>query len=360
MAARDFYEVLGVDRQASLEEIKKAYRKLALQYHPDKNPGNREAEERFKEAALAYEVLSDAGKRAEYDERGRRAFEAAHAEDFDFEGVSVEEILGRHGDLFESLFGRGFHAQRPARQRGHDLESEVRVAFRTAALGGQVELTLAGGRSCAACNGRGTQGDEPACPRCGGSGRVTRQSSERGQFFSVTSGCPECGGSGLSAAAACAPCRGTGVVEGERRVTVTIPEGARDRAVLRLRGLGAPGRRGGPPGDLLLHLRVAPDPVFRRKGDDIRVEVDVMAPQAVLGGSVRVPTLRGEATVKIPPRTAAGDTLRLRGQGIRGGDQLVCVRVAVPREPTDEELRLYRELERLSGDGAPGGGQRRT
>ncbi len=347
MTGKDLYEVLGVARDASPEEIKRVYRRLALQYHPDKNPGDKQAEERFKEITLAYEVLSDVEKRTEYDERGRRGFEAAHAGEYDWQDISVEEILGRHSDLFSSLFGRGFHARRPAEQRGHDLESELRIDFRTAALGGKVELTLGGGKPCADCNGKGTLGAERRCSRCGGSGRITQRTAEEGQLFSVTSSCPDCGGSGLDPGAACDACGGTGVVAGERRVTVTIPAGSRDDQTLRLRSLGGPGFRGGAPGDLLLHIRVEPDPRFRREGNDLHVDADVPAPVAVLGGKVSVPTLNGEATVTVPEGTSAGNKLRLKGEGVANGDLLVHVRVTVPRKPTDEERDLYRRLAEL-------------
>jgi len=344
---RDVYEVLGVARDASPDEIKKAYRKLAVKYHPDKNPGDKAAEEKFKEVSLAYEVLSDPAKREEYDRRGQRGYEQAHEGAFSPEDVSVEDILGRYGDIFGSFFGPQFHQRQPAARRGHDLETELRVDFRTAALGGKVEVTLGGGRPCPRCEGRGTKGTERSCGTCGGSGRVTRQAREEGQLFSVTSVCPDCGGSGLEPGSACAECNGSGVVSGDRRVTVSIPKGARDGQVLRLRGLGGPGTRGGPPGDLLLHLHVKPDPRFRREGRDLHVDADVPAPTAVLGGKVAVPTLEGTATVTVPPDTGAGGTLRLKGQGIDGGDLYVHVRITVPSPANEEQRELYRRLSGL-------------
>jgi molecular chaperone DnaJ len=344
MEDRDLYEVLGVARDASLEDIKRAYRKLALANHPDKNPGDPRAEERFKEATAAYEVLSDAEKRAEYDDRGARAYRDAHAPEFDYRSFSFEDILGRHPDLFESLFGREFHSGRSPRRRGHDLEAALEVDLRTAALGGKVTLTLGGGRPCPDCGGKGARGDAEACRACGGRGRITRQAPGKDQFFSVTSACPDCGGTGTDPRSICPGCGGSGVRQGTREVTVGIPEGTRDGDTLRLKGLGAPGARGGPAGNLLLSIRVREDPFFRREGDDLHVDLEVPAPKAVLGGSARVRTLRGEAELKIPPGTTTGTRLRLRGQGVRSGDQIVHVQVAVPRDPTEEEKRLYREL----------------
>ena len=228
--SRDLYDVLGVARDADAETIKKAYRGLALQYHPDKNPGDKAAEERFKEAAAAYEVLSDADRRAEYDRGGPAAFEKAHGAEFDF---SVEDILGRHGDLFESLFGREFHGSRSQAWRGHDVRATLDVDFRTAALGGKIDLLLDGERACKTCNGVGAAGATPSCATCGGRGRVTRQSGKKGEFFSITTACPACGGSGLDPAAACKACGGTGIDRGRRKIQVSIPEGARDGSTLR-------------------------------------------------------------------------------------------------------------------------------
>jgi len=344
---KDFYEVLGVARDASLEDVKKAYRKLALKYHPDKNPGDKQAEERFKEATLAYEVLSDEKKRAEYDQRGQRRYREAHADDFDLGGIDLQDILGRHADVFGDFFGRRFHARRPAAARGHDIEATLRLDFRTAALGGKVEMSLQGETTCGACRGKGARGEAVRCATCGGQGRVTRQAPGRGEFFSITTVCPACGGSGLDPAAACPECHGTGVVAGSRRVTVTVPAATEDGATLRLRGLGAPGVRGGPSGDLLLRLEVAPDPVFRREGRDVHADVDVPAPVAVLGGTVSAPTLHGTASVKIPPGTSSGAVLRLRGQGLAGGDHLAHVRITVPAQPTPQQRDLYGKLRDL-------------
>ena len=345
---RDFYEALGVSKEATAAEIKKAYRKLAVKYHPDKNPDDKSAETRFKEVAVAYETLSDTEKRKEYDERGSRGDQAAYAHDSQYADVDIEDILRRHGDVFGSMFGSRFHARRPVAQRGSDLETDITLDFLTAAKGGKIELVLGGGRPCTACNGHGAVGTEVACDTCGGGGRVTQQAQERGQMFSVTGVCPDCAGSGLAPGSACRDCAGRGVVQGDRRVTVSIPAGARDGQTLRLRGLGSPGTRGGAAGDLMLRIQVTPDARFRRDGDDVHVDVDVPAPLAVLGGKVDVPTLGGTASVTVPPGTSSGGKLRLKGLGIGKGDLYAHVRVSVPSTPSTEQQELYRQLADLA------------
>jgi len=338
---KDPYEVLGVARDAADDAIKKAYRRLALQHHPDKNPGDAAAEAKFKEAAAAYEILSDAEKRAAFD-RGGREPESFH----DAGGMSMEDILGRYGDLFGSAFGRQFHARRPVAERGADVEARLTIDFLTAALGGTVGLSLDGAQTCDSCHGAGVRpGAAPkGCGTCGGSGRVTQQAPEQGQFFSMTSPCPACHGSGLDPSAACPACHGIGRVAGTRRIDVRVPEGATDGQRLRLRGMGEPGSRGGPAGDLYLLLGVKADKRFERKGNDIVADLDVPAPIAVIGGKVEVATLRGTAAVTIPPGTRAGALLRLKGQGIGGGDFHARVRVSVPEHPTEAEQDLYRQL----------------
>ena len=211
-----------------------------------------------------------------------------------------------------------------------------------------MELGLSGGSVCTACGGRGVQANAPACGTCHGTGSVTQQAPERGQFFSVTSTCPDCGGVGVEPGSICRECAGTGVKEGTRRLTVTVPEGTSDGDRLRLRGLGGPGIRGGPAGDLLLLIHILPDPHYRRKGKDIHTDLDVPAPLAVIGGKATARTLKGTAEVTIPPGTSSGAKLRLKGQGIDGGNQIVTVRVTVPSDPSPEQQRLYRELAELS------------
>jgi molecular chaperone DnaJ len=349
VSARDPYEVLGVAKTATEDEIRTQYRKLALKYHPDKNPGDKQAEERFKELAQAYDVLSDPEKRRAYDTRGtRRGPEPAQgAGGWEGPEISIEEILQRYGDVFGG-FGERFHRGRPAQRRGEDALAAITVDFRTAALGGSVAIALAGPVACDTCGGSGTRaGASRDCPECGGSGRVSRATGRRGDMFTVTSACPRCEGTGLDPASRCPTCGGAGAVEREREVTVRVPEGTADGSTLRLRGMGSAGMRGGPAGDLLLEVRVAKDPHWRREGNDVHAPLPVPAPLAVVGGKVRARTLRGEGDVTIPAGTSSGTVLRLKGQGILGGDHLAHVELTVPPRPTPEQLDLYRRLSQL-------------
>jgi DnaJ-class molecular chaperone len=291
---QNFYEILGVSQDATQDQIQSAYRKLAVKYHPDKNPDDKQAEERFKELGQAYAVLSDAGQRARYDQQLRTGFPAdgfpAGGGGYGgFESISIDEILRRYGDMFGEAFGgfggggRGGPFQRGVRQRrrGRDVEASMDVPFRDAALGHSVSVTL-------------------------------HDSS------------------------------------GRRSLSVNLPEGTRDGATLRLKGQGEEGLNGGPPGDLFLRIRITPDPIFRPHGKDIEADLHVPAPIAVLGGKVAVTTIHGkEGNVTIPPGTSSGSLLRLRGQGIRGGDHLARVVVAVPKDPNDEERKLYEKLRAL-------------
>jgi len=348
MAERDLYAILGIAKDASLDEIKKAYRAVALECHPDKNPSDKQAEERFKETSAAYEVLSDPKRREEYDLRGHRAYAKGHPSDFEFGAMDIEEILGRHPDFFASLFGHTFHSDRQAQQRGHDIEAALEVEFRTAALGGQIEMSLRGDAPCHKCGGKGVRGEAPHCPDCGGKGSVTRQAPGKGQFFSITTTCETCAGTGLDPKATCPDCGGRGLTTGTREIKVTVPEGTADGDRLRLRGQGGPGARGGPAGDLFLVVRIRPDPRMRREGNDVHSDLAVPAPVAVLGGTRPVQTLQGSVEVRIPPGTSSGSVLRLRGQGIKKGDHLVHVQVEVPAKPTEEENTLYKKLLDLS------------
>jgi len=350
MADHDLYETLGVTKDASLEEIKKAYRALALKYHPDKNTGDTQAEERFKEVAAAYEVLSDPKRRETYDLRGHRAYAEEHPHEFEFGAMDIEEILGRHTDLFASLFGHTFHTGRKTQQRGHDSEAALELDFRTAAMGGKIELSLRGDALCLTCGGRGVRGEAPHCPDCGGAGSVTRQAPGKGQFFSITTTCETCAGTGVDPKATCPDCGGRGIVPSTRRIEVTVPEGTKDGDKLRLRGKGGSGARGGPAGDLFLVVSVKPDPRMRREGDDVHSDLAVPAPVAVLGGTRTVETLKGGVEVRIPPGTSSKSVLRLRGEGIRKGDHLIHVQVDVPAKPTEEEKALYQKLLNLSGE----------
>lgn len=347
---KSYYEILGIADDASADEAKKAYRRLALKYHPDKNPNDKQAVERFKELASAYAVLSDPKKRAEYD-----AAQHAPAGSAESSGVgtapqswSVEDILNQFGDLFGGDVGRSFHRTRGGMQPGSDIETSLEIDFRTAALGGKVQVSIAGEVACAPCAGRGAIGDAPQCPACSGTGRATHQSTQAGEFFTITQPCDTCHGSGIAPGAECATCRGAGIVESRRSVSIKVPEGSGDGTTLRLRGLGGAGRRSGAPGDLFVSLRVRPDSVFRRVGDVVHSDVRVPVHVAVLGGGVRVPTLRGAVQLTVPAGTSSGSALRMKGQGIRGGDHVAHILIDVPEKLGRRERELYEELARLS------------
>jgi molecular chaperone DnaJ len=332
---RDYYEVLGVGRDATNEEIKSAYRKAALRHHPDKNPGDLAAEERFKEAAEAYAVLSDPDKRARYDRFGHEGVRGpGGGPGFDpTQFVDFADILG---DFFG--FGFGGESMRAARRNGEDLKADVTLSFVDAAFGAEVAVPLQRFEACESCRGRGGKGGTSAvtCPTCRGQGRV----QYRQGFFAVARPCPECAGSGERVKEACPDCRGEGRIRKSRTLTIAIPAGVDDGARLRLAGEGNSARPGGRPGDLYILISVAPHEIFRRDGHDVILAWAVPFPLAALGGSVKVPTLHGEAAFDLPSGTAAGRVFTLKGKGIprldgRGkGDQHVLITVRVPKKMT--------------------------
>jgi len=315
MAARpDYYKALGVDKKASADEIKKAYRKLARRYHPDRNPDDKRAEERFKEISQAYDVLGDPEKRKQYDS-GTGPFATGGPGggfggfgNFDFDASSM-------GDILSNLFGGGGRAQRqrPRAERGGDLEASVSISFDQAIEGAQVPLSVPMRASCPTCHGTGAKpGTTPiVCPRCEGRGIETQGQG----MFSISQPCSRCGGSGTIIEEPCPTCHGSGAVRTLKRLRVNIPAGVRDGSRIRLAGKGEPGRRGGPPGDLYLVTHVAPSPVFRRKGDNLEVEVPLSIPEALRGAEVQVPTLSGTKTLRVRPGTTHGTVQRLRGEG---------------------------------------------
>jgi molecular chaperone DnaJ len=318
MAARpDYYKTLGVDKKATPEEIKKAYRKLARQYHPDRNPGNKDAEARFKEISQAHDILGDPDKRKQYDSgSGPFATGAGPAGgfggfgNFDFDGSSMGDILS---NLFSgSASGRRVRTK-PRAEKGADLEAQVSITFDQAVAGAQVPLQVPMHASCPTCHGTGAKpGTAPSvCPSCEGRGIETQGQG----MFSISQPCSQCGGTGTVIEDPCPTCHGAGAVRTVKRLRVNIPAGVRDGSRIRLAGKGEPGRNGGPPGDLYLITNVSASPLFTRKGDNLEVEVPLSIPEALRGAEVQVPTLNGTKTLRVKPGTASGTVQRLRGEG---------------------------------------------
>ena len=356
---KDFYRVLGVPKDASAADIKKAYRKLAQKLHPDANPGDKTAEERFKEVGRAYGVLSDLKKRAEYDEARRLLGAGAFGGGFPGGGfpggfpggtrVRVED-LGGLGDLFGNLFGGG-RGQTAAR-RGRDVESEVTLGFEEAVRGATIPLQLRGPAPCHTCHGSGAKpGTLPRpCPTCNGRGTVTRDQG----LFGLSSPCPTCQGRGSVIDDPCPTCKGRGSEIRTRELRVRIPVGVSDGATIRLKGQGEPGQAGAPAGDLIVKVHVSPHPLFGRGGQDLTITVPVTFAEAALGTELKVPTLDGPITLKVPPGTQNGRTFRVRSRGVPGagrkhaGDLLVSLEVAVPEKLSRKERELLREFASLS------------
>jgi molecular chaperone DnaJ len=357
---KDYYQVLGVAKNASASEIKKAYRKLAQRHHPDANPGNTEAEERFKEISAAYDVLGDAEKRKSYDQVREMASSGARTGfpgggfpgNVRVEGFNVQD-LGDIGDLFGGLFGgRRGRARQQASSRGDDLETEVRISFDDAMRGTTVPVKIKGAAPCQTCGGSGAEpGTSPVtCPQCGGSGSVAVDQG----FFQFAQTCPRCGGAGRIVEHPCHTCHGSGSVRRTREFSVRIPPGVKDGQRIRVRGKGEAGPAGGAPGDLYVRVRVEPHPVFGRRGGDLTVDLPVTYSEAALGANVQVPTLNGPVTLKIPAGTSSGRTFRVRGKGVPkskgAGDLLVTVNVDVPQRLSKEEKELLAKLREAQKD----------
>jgi molecular chaperone DnaJ len=349
MAKRDYYEVLGLSKDASADDIKKAYRKLAMKFHPDRNPGDKEAEAKFKEAAEAYEVLQDEQKRRRYDQMGHAGVDGMGHAGHGF--GSMEDIFaqfgdvfgGRGGSIFEEMMGGG----RQARNQGASLKLGLEITFREAVFGCTKTIDLKRNETCKTCNGSGAKpGTKPTtCRLCNGHG-IVRQGQG---FFVVQTTCPQCGGVGKVVSSPCSDCDGQGAKPEKVTIRVRIPAGVEDSTRLRVGGEGEPGRDGGPRGDLYVYVSVKADPFFERHEDNVACKVPVTYAQAALGGEIAVPTLDGEATLRIPPGTQPGDLLRMRGLGIpdgsgRRGDQIVVVAVSVPKKVTKEQRDLLTRL----------------
>ncbi|MCC3317747.1 molecular chaperone DnaJ [Nocardia africana] len=373
---KDFYKELGISSSATQDEIKKAYRKLARDLHPDKNPGDTKAEERFKAVSEAHAVLSDPEKRKEYDE-ARRLFASGgfgrggyapgggytggggFSNEFNlgdiFGGAAAGAGDGGLGDILGGLFNRGGTRTTSRPRRGSDVETETTLGFREAAQGVTVPLRMTSPSPCTTCHGSGAKpGTSPrVCPHCNGTGVISRNQGA----FGFSEPCDDCRGTGSIIDDPCTDCHGTGIQNRTRTITVRIPPGVRDGQRIRLAGQGEAGLRGAPAGDLYVTVHVSQDKVFGRNGDDLTLVLPVSYSELVLGTTVSVPTLEGRVGVKVPPGTADGRTLRVRGRGVpkRGGgagDLLVTVKVAVPQKLDDEAteaLRRYAEAEKAGG-----------
>jgi molecular chaperone DnaJ len=341
---RDFYEILGVAREADDATLKKAYRKLAQQYHPDKNPGDKSAEDKFKELSEAYAVLSDADKRAGYDRFGHAGAPGADMSAAQY-AVNLQDIFG---DLFGDLFGGRRRSGGGGASRGSDLRFHMELSFEDAAFGIQKDITLQRLENCDTCTGTGAAaGTRPkTCATCGGAGEIRISQG----FFAVAKPCPHCAGSGRRVESPCADCRGAGQAERERALSVTVPPGVSEESRMRYPGEGEAGRGGGPRGDLYIVFSIKEHPLFTREENHVLCDLPLSFPQAALGCALDVPTLDGKVQMKIPSGTQPGAVFRLRGKGIaalRGGqrgDQLVKVRIEVPKKLNSEQTQLLEKL----------------
>ncbi|MBM6680874.1 molecular chaperone DnaJ [Pseudoflavonifractor capillosus] len=366
---RDYYEVLGVSKGASDDEIKKAYRKLAKKYHPDMNPGDKEAEAKFKEVNEAYSILSDSEKRARYDQFGHAGVDpnyGAGGPGGGFGGFDMGDI--DLGDIFGSFFGGGFggfggsaSSRRNGPQKGESLRASLTISFEEAAFGCEKEINLNRTEECEACHGSGAEPGTTAetCPDCRGTGVVRVQQRTGGFAFSSTAPCSRCRGTGKIIHTPCKACGGSGSVKKTKRVTVSIPAGIDDGQAISLRGQGNAGKNGGPAGDLIVAVHVKPHPQFHRDGTTVLYEQPVTFYQAVMGAELEIPTIDGKVKYNLPAGTQTGTTFRLRGKGIpelrgRGrGDQYVTVRVQVPTSLNGEQKEALRAFAEAMGEDVP-------
>ncbi len=364
MAKRDYYEILGVQKNASIDDVKKAYRKLAMQFHPDRNPGNKQAEEKFKDATEAYEVLSDQDKRSRYDRFGHEGVRQG-ADFHDWTNTNANDIFsvfndifggGFGGSIFDDILAGGTRARSrggsSAGERGSDLKISVKLTLEEIASGVEKKIKIKRQEKCPTCSGSGAKAGSglSTCPTCGGSGEIRKATRTMfGQFVNIVQ-CSTCGGMGKIIKEPCPTCSGAGRVNGEATVKVKIPPGVSEGNYLTLRGEGNTGRRGGPSGDLIVLIEEAPHQHFKRDGDDVIYELDLSFPEAALGSEVEVPTLIGRAKLKIEPGVQSGKILRMREKGLPRlnsygrGDELVTINIYTPTKLSQHEKDLLKEL----------------
>jgi molecular chaperone DnaJ len=347
---RDYYEVLGVERNADADGLKKAFRKMAMQHHPDRNPGDKESEEKFKEASEAYEMLSDPDRRARYDRFGHQGVEGFGGQGAGFNTVNINEIFG---EIFGDIFG-GARGRRGARNRGADLRYNLEIAFEEAAFGCEVSVKIPRPRRCDECAGTGSKSKQArTCPTCGGAGEVRFTQG----FFAVARTCTQCSGSGKVVADPCKACKGTGTTDSVSELSVKIPGGVDHGTRVRVAGEGEPGENGGPPGDLYVVVHVKEHSIFHREENEVFCEVPISFVQAALGAQIEVPTLDGMVKMKVPEATQSGKIFRLKGKGIphlhgngARGDQHVRVLVETPQNLTAKQRELLTKFAEASGE----------
>ncbi len=358
---RDYYEVLGVEKTASADELKRAYRKKAMQYHPDRNPGDKQAEAKFKECNEAYEVLSNDEKRARYDQYGFAGVDPNFNPNAGFGGGfgGFGDAFSGFGDIFGDLFGGGGRSRNPnSPRRGEDVGARLELTFEEAAFGTEKEVPVTRIETCAKCNGSGAAaGSQPeTCPTCHGSGSVRTTQNFMGMTMQSTSACPKCGGTGKIIKDPCQTCKGKGKVRRSTKVKVKVPAGVDEGQTIRVRSEGCSGSNGGPKGDLLIEISIRKHPFFQREGATVVCEFPISFTQAALGAELEIPTLDGKVRYAIPEGTQTGTTFRLRGKGIpilrskNRGDQLVTVVVETPTKLTKEQKELLHRLEESTSD----------
>ncbi len=362
MSKKDFYEVLGVNKGASADELKKAYRKLAMQYHPDQNKDSKEAEEKFKELNEAYDVLKDEQKRAAYDRYGHEAFDAAMSGARAGGGFSGAGFSGAFSDIFEDMFGDfmgGARARSTGPVRGSDVQYTLEMTLEEAYKGTETTVKIPLNEECETCSGSGAEPGTSSenCDTCGGQGRVRQQQG----FFTIERTCPKCGGAGSTLKTPCKACRGAGRQQKTRTIKIKIPAGVDSGRRVRLQGEGEAGMRGGPRGDLYVLIALKPHKIFKREGANLHCRVPIPVTKAALGGEVDVPTIQdGSAKVKIPPGTQTGQQFRLKGKGMTVlrsdsvGDMYIEIYVETPVNLDKKQQDLLRQLDKTIGDGAAG------